>query len=82
MVEIKNRGNQMLLYLAIGWDWFELVRILLENGADINAENKFGKTPFCSVTHCWNATCTENIQLSIPPGYHWSICGCEQMRPG
>ena len=33
------------LHLAIRWDWFKLAGILLEYGADANAENNQGMTP-------------------------------------
>jgi hypothetical protein len=44
-VNRRDKDNQTPLHLAMGQNWFKLARILLEHGADANAENNNGKTP-------------------------------------
>jgi ankyrin repeat protein len=49
-----NRGDTDLkspLFLALVWNWFKLSRILLDNGADVNAENN-GKTLVNMLSDC------------------------------
>ena len=38
-------NTEALLHVAIQWDKIKLARILVENGADTNAENNHGMTP-------------------------------------
>jgi len=40
----RDKDDQTPLLMAMGRDWFKLVRILLERGADASGENKSGKT--------------------------------------
>jgi ankyrin repeat protein len=50
--EVNRRGrfNDSLLHLAIRRDWFKLAGILLEHGADANAENNEVMTPLHILT--------------------------------
>jgi ankyrin repeat protein len=45
VVNIADKDKQTPLLLAIGGDWFELARILLEHGADADVDNDKGATP-------------------------------------
>jgi ankyrin repeat protein len=44
-VNIRDQDNQTPLLLAVGQDWFKLMRTLLEHGADANVVNNEGMTP-------------------------------------
>ena len=52
--EVNGRGmyHETPLHLAIRWAQFMLVGALLEHGADSNAENYEGKTPFHELSQC------------------------------
>jgi ankyrin repeat protein len=52
-VNRRDKDSQTLLHLAMGRDWFKLAGILLEHGADANAENNDGKTPLCILSENW-----------------------------
>jgi ankyrin repeat protein len=41
----RDKNNQTPLHLAMVRDWFKLARILIDRGADANAENNDGRTP-------------------------------------
>ena len=45
VVNIEDKNKQTPLLLAIGGDWFELARILLEHGADTDVVNNKGVAP-------------------------------------
>ena len=45
VVNKRDKSNQTPLLLAMGRDWFKLSRILIDRGADANAENNDSKTP-------------------------------------
>ena len=51
-VNRRDKHNQTPLLLALGRDWFKLMRILLERGADTNAQNYNGKTPLHILLEC------------------------------
>ena len=45
VVNRRDKDKETPLHLATRWSWFELAGILLENGADANAENNQGMAP-------------------------------------
>jgi ankyrin repeat protein len=55
-VNIRDKGNEIPLHLAIRNAWFKFASILLEQGADTTAENSEGKTPL----HVLSDSQTEN----------------------
>ena len=48
-----RQEQQTPLLLAMGKHWFKLIRTLLDNGADANAENNDGKTPLPMLSEHW-----------------------------
>jgi ankyrin repeat protein len=51
-VNRRDEDHQTPLFLALEWNWFKLARILLERGADVNAENN-GKILFDILSTRW-----------------------------
>lgn len=45
VVQMKNADGQTLLLLASSYGKFDIVKFLLESGADIEAKDKMGRTP-------------------------------------
>lgn len=47
LVNLKDKNGDTALYICIGdWNKREIAKLLLEHGADPNATNKYGWTPF------------------------------------
>ncbi len=46
LINAKNKYGSNALMVAIGKANLKIVQLLLENGADVNAQNNYGKTPF------------------------------------
>lgn len=44
-VNVKDRNGEPLLKYAISFDLTEIIRAALDNGADVNETNNFGRTP-------------------------------------
>ena len=70
VVDKRDKNNQTPLHLAMGRDWFKLARILLDHGADANAENNDGKTPLhlLSESRVHNGDALELIRVLLKHG--------------
>src|SRR5689334_20410866 len=45
LVNVKGKYDEPILHLAAGRNRWEVVKLLVEKGADVNAKDKNGKTP-------------------------------------
>ena len=67
-VNKRDKDYQAPLHLAMRLDWYKLVKILLEHGADASAAIINMERPRC--TYCWNAGSTAKTLFSITRGYY------------
>ena len=66
VIQMKNQHQQTLLFLASSYGRLDIVKYLLEKGADIEAKDKMGRTPL--ITAARERGGIETIRLLVEKG--------------